>query len=129
MLSSMRQILTASLLLPACGIGYAQDYPTKVIRVIGGSPGGGGGMAARIVAQGLSSTFGQQVVVDPKGGSGGLVAGGMLAKAPPDGYTLLIYSNAIWLGPLMRQTQSYEVFRDFTPITQLAASPNILVVH
>ncbi len=107
----------------------AQAYPTKPVRVITNSPGGSGEIVARLVSQGLSANLGQQFVVDPHGGSGGLISGEMLAKAPPDGYTIMIYSNTIWIAPLMREKQTYDVLRDFAPTALISIAPDALVVH
>ena len=76
----------------------------------------------------LSSGLGQQVIVDNRGGAGGVIAADIVAKASPDGYTLLYYSNGIWTLPLLQKVP-YDFVRDFTPVTLAASSPNILVVH
>jgi tripartite-type tricarboxylate transporter receptor subunit TctC len=105
----------------------AQDYPTKPVRIVASEAGGGGDFIARLVAQGLSSAFGQQVVVENRGG--GVIAGDVVAKSPPDGYTLLLYGNTLWLLPLMRKHVPYDPQRDFAPITLAGRAVNVLVVH
>jgi tripartite-type tricarboxylate transporter receptor subunit TctC len=105
----------------------AQDYPTKPVRIVASEAGGGGDFIARLVAQGLSSAFGQQVVVENRGG--GVIAGDVVAKSPPDGYTLLLYGNTLWLLPLMRKHVPYDPQRDFVPITLAGRAVNVLVVH
>lgn len=128
----LRHVLCIALLVfltVVSDLASAQAYPAKPVRMISNSPGGGGEIAARLVAQGLSASLGQQVVIDPRGGSGGSVAGEMLAKAPPDGYTITFYSATLWLGPLMRDKPTYDVVRDFAAISLVASAPNTLVVH
>jgi tripartite-type tricarboxylate transporter receptor subunit TctC len=105
----------------------AQDYPTKPVRIVASEAGGSGDFVARLLAQGLASAFGQQVVVDNRGG--GVVAGDVVAKSPPDGHTLLLYGNTLWLLPLMRKQMPYDAYRDFIPVTQAARAVNVLVVH
>ena len=104
----------------------AQDFPSKPIRVITSSFGGGADFAARVAAQGMAETLGQQVVVDNR--AGGLIAIEAVAKAPPDGYSLLVDGTGLWVGPLLRRA-SYDTVRDFSPVALIAGAPNILVVH
>jgi tripartite-type tricarboxylate transporter receptor subunit TctC len=106
----------------------AQSYPVRPIRVITAEPGGGNDFAARTIGQAISPRLGQQWVVDNRGGAGGMIAAEIAAKAAPDGYTLLVYASNIWIIPLLRRDISYSM-RDFAPITWIARSPNILVVH
>jgi tripartite-type tricarboxylate transporter receptor subunit TctC len=119
--------IAAAATLMAAGAGNAQDFPSKTVRIVASEAGGSGDFVARIVAQGLTSAFGQQVVVDNRGG--GVVAGDVVAKSPPDGYTLLLYGNTLWLLPLMRKQIPYDPYRDFAPITMAARAVNVLVVH
>ena len=112
---------------PFCSMVIAQDYPTRPVRIVASEAGGGGDFIARLVAQGLSSAFGQQVVVENRGG--GVIAGDVVAKSPPDGYTLLLYGNTLWLLPLMRKQVPYDPQRDFVPITLAGRAVNVLVVH
>lgn len=91
--------------------------------------GGGADFIARLIAQGISGPLGQQVVADNRGGAGGIIPGEILAKSPPDGYTLLFYGSTIWLAPLMRENTPYDAFRDFAPITLAGNSPSMIVVH
>jgi len=120
------------LLAAACVLGTAsasaQSYPTKPIRIVTNEPGGGLDFALRVMTPALSSGLGQQVIVDNRGGAGGVIAADIVAKASPDGYTLLYYSNGIWTLPLLQKVP-YDFVRDFTPVTLAASSPNILVVH
>ena len=114
-------------LLPLGATANAQEYPTKPVHIVASEAGGGGDFIARLVAQGLSSAFGQQVVVENRGG--GVIAGDLVAKSPPDGYTLLLYGNTLWLLPLMRKQVPYDPHRDFVPVTLVGRAGNVLVVH
>ncbi len=104
----------------------AQGYPTKPIRIVSGSAGGGQDFATRMIAQGISAPLGQQVVVDNRSRED---PGEVAAKGRPDGYTLLVAGSAHWLQPFMRERVPYDPVRDFAPITLAAKLPNVLVVH
>jgi len=106
-----------------------QDYPRRPIRLVTAEPGGGNDFAARLIVQGLGSSLGQPMIVDNRGGAGGIIAADIVAKAQPDGYTLLLYANNIWIIPLLTSNAPFDVVRDFAPITWAAKSPNIMVVH
>ena len=108
------------------GVVTAQNYPNKPIRIVTGTPGSASDFASRLIAQGLTGSLGQHVIVDNRVG---IVAIETVVKAPPDGYTLLYYASTLWLLPLMRKDVSYETLKDFAPITLTVRSPNILVVH
>ena len=119
--------LAALLLLLGAATGGAQDYPSRTVRIVASEAGGGGDFVARLIAQGLTAAFGQQVVIENRGG--GVIAGDLVAKSPPDGYTLLLYGNTLWLLPLMRSHMPYDPGRDFVPVTLAARAVNVLVVH
>ena len=106
---------------------HAQTFPTKPLRMLTAESGGGSDLIARIIAQGLSASFGQQVVVDNR--VGGVLIAELAAKAPPDGYTLLTFSSTIWLIPLMRAHTPYDPLRDYAPVTLAGSSPMVLVTH
>ena len=113
--------VAAFVVLPA----HAQDsYPAKPVRLIVPAAGGGSDLVARLIAPKLSDALGQQFIVDNRGP----VAADVAAKAPPDGYTLHINGSPAWLQPLLRQT-SWDVLRDFVPVTMAVVSPSILAVH
>src|SRR5262249_22604804 len=118
--------VTASMTL-GTGIALGQNYPNKPIRIVAAEIGGGGEFTARLIAQGLASSLGQQVIVDNRGGSGSIPAE-IVSKAPPDGYTLLVYGASMWIGTLL-QKRPYDPITDFSPISLLTNSPNILVVY
>ena len=105
-----------------------QNYPDKPIRLITAGAGGGVDFSARLIAQGVSASLGQPVIVDNRGGSP-IIPAQLVSKAPPDGYTLIFYSNGLWLLPLIQKNVPYDPARDFTPITMATSSPNIRVVH
>ncbi|MGZ5122976.1 MAG: Bug family tripartite tricarboxylate transporter substrate binding protein [Burkholderiales bacterium] len=122
----MRLLLAAALL--TAGVAYGQSYPVKPIRVVTAEPGGGNDLAARTIGQAVAPRLGQPWVVDNRGGAGGLIAFETVARAPADGYTLLVYAGNLWTIPLLRKNVRYEL-KDFAPITWAARSPSTIVVH
>lgn len=111
------------------GVASGQNYPSKPIHIVTSEPGGGTDFVVRLIAQGLTDGLGQQAIVENRGGGSGVIAGEMLAKAPPDGYTLLSYGSTIWLAPFLRSSVPYDPVRDFSPVSLTDRSPNVLVVH
>ncbi len=103
----------------------AQTYPDRVVRIITTPAGSGSDFAARLVAQALSRTFGQQVIVDNRGNN----AAEIVIKSPLDGYTLLCWGSPVWITQLLLENLAWDPVRDLAPITMLASSPNVLVVH
>jgi tripartite-type tricarboxylate transporter receptor subunit TctC len=125
----MRTIVAVALAL-AASISAAQAYPTKPIRlIVGSSPGGGGDTMARLVAQPLSSSLAQQVIVDNRPGAGGNIGADIVAKAPPDGYTLLFIFSGHVVNPTLYPKLPFDTLRDFAAVTQLATNESMLVVH
>ncbi|HLH98294.1 MAG TPA: tripartite tricarboxylate transporter substrate binding protein [Xanthobacteraceae bacterium] len=107
----------------------AQEYPAKPIRlVIPFPPGGSNDVVGRLVAQQLSDRLGKQVVVDNRGGAGGVLGTEMVANSPHDGYTLLIISIAHAVSPWLYKL-NYDPIKSFVPVAILASGPNVLVVH
>ena len=108
-------------------MGWAQtpSYPARPIRFVTTPPGSGSDVIARILLQPLTQSLGQQVVIDNRGPIGAE----LVAKSKPDGYTLLCYGPTIWIAPLINTQVEYNVERDFMPITMVAVSPNLIVVH
>jgi tripartite-type tricarboxylate transporter receptor subunit TctC len=102
-----------------------QAYPNKPIRIVTAEPGGGVDLLARSIAQALSASLGQPVVVENRVP---LIAIENVAKAPADGYTLLIIADTFWIIPFLQNVR-YDPVRDFSPITLAATSPLVLVVH
>ena len=108
----------------------AQTYPNRAIRlVVPSSPGGGTDITGRIVAQKLSEQLGQQVVVDNRAGAGTIIGNEVVAKAAPDGYTLLMGLSTLAINPSMYAKLPYDALRDFAPVSLAVLSPNILTVH
>ena len=106
------------------GVVWSQDYPNKPIRILTAEPGGGPNLISRTIAPGMTSSLGQQVIVDNRG----LIAIETAAKSAPDGYTLLVYGSSIWLMPFLRDNVPFDPLRDFSPITLAVSAPNVLVV-
>lgn len=122
-------IIIAGILLCA-GRTMAQDYPAKPIRfIIPLAPGGGGDILARSIAQKLNEKWGQPVIVDNRPGGGGVIGTEVVAKAPADGYTILMIATNHTVNPSLIPKLPYDAIADFAPVTQLTASPNILVLH
>ena len=107
------------------GIACAQDFPQKPIRVATTGIGGASDLVARIVAQEISGPLGQQVIVENRAAN---ILPESVAKAPPDGYTLMITGNSVWTSPLLQKT-NYDPVKDFAPMSLLVTQPNLLVVH
>ena len=109
---------------------HAQTYPVKPLRfVIPFPPGGGTDTMARVMAPKLSELLGQQVVIDNRGGAGATIGTEIAAKSPPDGYTLLLMTVTNAVGMSLYPNLKYDLVRDFAPITRVATTPHILVVH
>ena len=121
-------VLLTGVMIMGGRITNAQEYPSKLIRIVTGEAGGGSDLAARLIAQGLTASFGQQAIVENRPGAGGVVAAQAVAKSPPDGYTLLSYSNVIWLAPLLGEVP-YDPVRDFSAVSLAVSAPNFIVVH
>ncbi len=121
--------LIAAALISVPAAAWSQTYPSKPVRMLTAEAGGGADIMARLVAQGLSTAFKEQVVVDNRGAASGAVAGEIVAHAPPDGYTLLFFGPSIWLLPYLRDNVPFDPARDFAPITLSITQPDILVVH
>ena len=114
----------AAALMLVCGASVAQTYPDRPVRlVVGFPPGGAADILGRIAAQQLSSGLGQQVVVDNRGGAGGLIATEITARANPDGYTLLFTSIPHVINPHLYSKVTYDALKDFTPIIQFVSVP------
>jgi tripartite-type tricarboxylate transporter receptor subunit TctC len=119
------------LALAACACVHAQGYPTRPVKmVVGFPPGGGTDVVARIIAPGLGEHLGQPVVIENRPGATGTVAAAMVAKSPPDGYTIMmghVSVNAI--APSLFPNLQYDVIKDFAPVTLAASVPHFVVVH
>jgi tripartite-type tricarboxylate transporter receptor subunit TctC len=114
---------------PAGAQGAAQ-FPAKPIRwIVPSSPGGANDVIARIVGPKLTQAWGQPVVVEARAGAGGIIGSEIVAKAPPDGHTLLIVAPGYALNPFFYKSLPYDTMKDFERITVLGGAPNALVVH
>ena len=120
------KLLSIFVLFLAGGVVSAQSYPVKPVRMVTTLPGGGNDFAARLIAPALSAALGQTVFVENR--PSGVVVVDTVAKAPPDGYTVLLYSDGLWLLPLMQKVP-YDPVKDFSPVTLVGATPHVLVVH
>jgi tripartite-type tricarboxylate transporter receptor subunit TctC len=114
----------------ALSSAWGQAYPTRPVRVIvSAAAGGPSDVIGRIVAQKLGERLGQQFYVENIPTGAGNVAVGMVAKAAPDGYTLLSPTSAVVINPSLYSSLAYDTLRDFAPVTLAAASPHVLTVH
>ena len=109
----------------------AQPYPAKPIRfIVPFAPGGSADILARTLSQRMSEPLGQAIVIENRGGAGGGIGADLAAKAPPDGYVVLFTTNGpVTVTPSLQQKVTYDALKDFTPITIIAALPNMLVTH
>jgi tripartite-type tricarboxylate transporter receptor subunit TctC len=122
--------VAACLLWAATTGAQAQTYPAKAVRiVVGFTPGGVADAVARQLARKLAEPLGQQVVVEYRGGASGAIANEMVARLPPDGYTLLIIGASAAALPALRSNKPYDLERDFAPVSLVANAPFVLVVH
>mgnify|MGYP001573040734 FL=1 len=130
MLSAYR-VMVAVMLAGASAFASAQAYPTRPIRLVVPYPAGGGGdLLARPLAQSLTETLGQQVIVENRGGAGGNLGMELVAKSPPDGYTLVLGLTAQFaVNPSLYPKMPYDPVKDFAPVTLLVRNPYILLVH
>lgn len=120
-------LVLASLCVPE---PHAQNYPNKPIRVIvPSSPGGGLDFVARAVGQQLTAAWGQSVVIDNRAGAGGTLGPELVARAAPDGYTLILVSGSFAVNPSVYPKLAYDTLKDFAPITQATVQPQLVVVH
>ena len=111
-------------------VADAQPYPVKPVRfMVGFAAGGAADVTARMLAPKLGEMLGQQIVIENRGGSGGMLATEAVAKSPPDGYTLLLMPAADTVQPALRRKLSYDIERDFAPISRIVYGPWFLVVH
>jgi tripartite-type tricarboxylate transporter receptor subunit TctC len=126
----LRWILTCLLLTIGAASSWAQTYPTRPVRVVVGFPAGGPtDVIARIVAQNLSDSLGQQFYVENLPGAGGNTASGQVARVTPDGYTIMAISTGFIVNPSLYAKVPYDPIKDFTAVTLVAASPNVVVVN
>lgn len=114
------------LLVSGAGVVCGQTFPSKPLRIVTSEAGGGSDFAARLMAPRLAEFLGHPVIIDNRGAA---VSGELVAKAPPDGHTLILAGPILWLSPFLRDDVPYDPVRDFSPVALTHTSPNILVVH
>src|SRR5258705_2781220 len=125
-----RALACAVALAALAQVQPAAAYPDRPITlVVPFAPGGPTDIIARILSLSLSQSLGQQVVVDNRGGAAGNIGMGQVARATPDGHTLLLASTAIAVNPALFKNLPYDPIKDFAPISELVNAPNVLVVH
>ncbi|MBX9699071.1 MAG: tripartite tricarboxylate transporter substrate binding protein [Acetobacteraceae bacterium] len=128
-----RAVLAGAAALPMAPLAARAQgaaWPERTVTIIVSfPPGGSSDIAARLVAPAMQEILGRPVVVENRGGAGGNIGIGAVARAQPDGYTLLCSSSAFVVNPSLYRNAPYDPFRDFQPISTLGASPNVLVVR
>jgi tripartite-type tricarboxylate transporter receptor subunit TctC len=131
MKTTLKTMILLVLAVMGAGPALAQQYPAKPIRmIIGFPPGGGTDIIGRIVAVRMSEGLKQQILVDNRGGASGQIAADLTAKAPPDGYTVMMaHIAAVSILPSLYPKLPYDPVRDFAPISLVAISPQMVVVH
>lgn len=118
------------LVIFACGAAWAQQYPTKPVRVvIVFPPGGATDIVGRIAFQKVGEQVSQQFVIDNRAGAGGTIGAAFVAKSAPDGYTVMVYSSTLVANAHLYRKLPYDALKDFTGITPVARLVNALVVH
>ena len=126
----MRRLLAALLLLASLGALAQEPYPSKPVRLIlPFPPGGGTDLLGRLIADRLSSAFGQPVVTENRGGAGGNVGAEAAAHSAPDGYTIVLVAPSIAISPTLYSKLNYDPIKDFAPIALVAQVPNVMVTH
>src|SRR5436853_1195608 len=130
---ALRYAVRVLALCAACPIAHsaiAQTYPARPIRfIVAFPPGGGADTIARIVAQQVSESVGQQVVIDNRAGAAGNIAGEIGARTAPDGYTLLQTTVGHAIAMSLYKNLQFDLIRDFAPVTELASTPLMLMVN
>lgn len=127
MLLLFSALVTGAASTAACG---ADAYPARTLRLIAPFPPGGGlDIMARVIAQWLTEAWKQQVVVDNRPGAGGSIGAAIAARAPADGYTLLLVSSSHTINASLYEKLSYDTLKDFDPVVLTTAAPHLLVVH
>lgn len=123
-------VLSVALLGTGAECAIGQKYPARPIRlVVASSPGGASDILARMLAQKLGEELGQQIVVDNRGGASGVIGTDIVAKATPDGYTLLIIQPSLTINPSMVKKLPYDAMRDFAPVSLVVEACQIMTVN
>ena len=128
--TALHACLLAALASAAAAACAADNYPSRPVRfIVSLAPGGGTDFVARVIAGKLSETWGQQVVVDNRPGAGSIIGAEVAAKAPADGYTLLMATNSMLTQPSLFKNLPYDVTKDFAPVTLALRAPLLLTAH
>jgi len=128
-LDTLAALLAAACLL-ASGAGAAQDYPTRALRLVNPyAPGGSTDLVVRTVGQKLTEAWGQQVVIENRPGAASNIGNELVAKAAPDGYTLLNATSSLAINVSLYRKQTYDPVKDLAPVIILTQAPNVLAVH
>jgi len=120
------------LIAMACALSaaQAQNYPSRTVRIVAPiAPGGAADILSRMIAQKLYESWGQMVQVDNRPGAGGIIGSEIVAKAPPDGYTLLMAFTSHVTNPSLQPKLPYDTLSDFAPVSMVAVVPSVLIVH
>jgi len=121
-------VIAAAFFVATAGVADAQAWPTRPIRLISPFPAGSASdTTARVVVDQISQILGQSLIVEPQAGAGGIIGFQMVAKANPDGYTLVTSSSSMANGKVLHSHLPYDVLRDFTPVAMFGEQPNVLV--
>src|SRR5215213_11468844 len=126
---SLRAIVLCAALFAAAGFVHAQAFPVKPVRIVVPlAPGGSTDVLARLVAAKLSELWGQTVLVDNRGGGATMIGSEIVARAPADGYTLLMVTSAFAVNFSLQEKVPYK-FSDFVALSNVGQTPNVLAVH
>src|SRR5687767_14714985 len=129
-MNASRYALVLFLAVASAGTPYAQDYPTRPIALVVPYPAGGGNdVLGRLVGEKMSKSLGGTIVVENRGGAGGTIGTRQVAKAAPDGYTVLIATSSLAINPSLYPNVGYDPRKDFAPIGLLASGANVVLVH
>jgi tripartite-type tricarboxylate transporter receptor subunit TctC len=125
------QLAAGAAALPVMShMAWAQAYPTRPVRImIGFAAGGGSDITARLMGQWLSERLGQQFVIENRPGAGGNIANEAVVRAPPDGYTLLLFSSSAATNAALYDKLNFNLIRDIVPVAGIIVVPNVMVVH
>jgi tripartite-type tricarboxylate transporter receptor subunit TctC len=118
-------MFTVGMTVFAAGVVSGQSYPDKPIRIYAPQAGTSVDFVLRLVAETVTASLGQRMIVENRG----IIGVEIVAKAPPDGYSLINYTNPLWLMPLLRDNVSWDPVKDFSPISLTVSTPTVLVVH
>jgi len=130
MRTALASIVAAAALICSVAPAAAAEYPTRPITlVVPYAAGGGNDVIARIVAEKMATSLGQSIVIENRGGAGGTIATRQVARAEPDGYTILIATSSLAINPSLYPNVGYDPRKDFAGVGLIASSGNILLVH